>query len=463
MADTSIPIKGRRALVLGGGIAGLAAAGVLSRHFEEVTLVERDRYPASSDVVRPHTPQGAHVHALLAGGLVAMSQLVPELPEWFDEIGIEAGDLTHHTRMAFDGRWLPRARSGIPIRTGTRSDVEFVLRRDLARRRNVRVVDEAKVEGLLGREKALGARVSRGGAEEEMGADLVVDAMGRGSPSARWLAEAGLPRVEERIVDPGIVYASSWFQPPADIDDDWKALVSLPSLPRQRRMTIIARFAPDRMLCSVGDYGKPPPPRNHDELIARMGDVCVPQISRLLRASKPASEIAVYGNTQNRMRRFAHLPWLPEGLVILGDAACSLNPRYGQGMTVAALSAERLDKELSAYFAARGSLKGFPHHFQKSLERMLTVPWQIALAEDRGWISFLSGSVPPLLQRITLKGFQRVLKTAMSDIDTYIRFMRVAQMLDGPATMLAPGTLAKIAMGGRPKGGQEDAPTVGSA
>jgi 2-polyprenyl-6-methoxyphenol hydroxylase-like FAD-dependent oxidoreductase len=130
--------------------------------------------------------------------------------------------------------------------------------------------------------------------------------------------------------------------------------------------------------------------------------------------------------------------------VVIGDAACSLNPRYGQGMTVASLGADRLDRELSA---AR-SLDGFSQRFQRSLDRMLLVPWQMALMEDRAWVSSLSGEARSLGQRLALAGSQRVLRTAFSDIGTYIRFMRVAHLLDSPVKMLAPRTLARIARGG---------------
>lgn len=463
MGEVPVTKKGRRALVLGGGIAGLSAAGVLARHFEEVTLVERDRYPDDPAAVRPHTPHGAHVHILLAGGLVALSRLVPDLSGWLDEMGRLPGDLTEHTRVAYEGRWLPKARSGIPIRTCTRSDVEHLLRRDVARRGNVRVLDEAKIEGLLGRERVLGARVSRGGAAEELTADLVADATGRASPSMKWLEDAGVRGVEELTVDAGITYTSAWFEPPAGIEDDWTALATLPSIPHDARMGVVIRFGSGPMICSAVAYGKPAPPRTHDELVEGMARLSVPEVHRLLRASKPVTELISYGNTQNRWRRYGRLPWFPDGLVVLGDAVCSMNPRYGQGMTLAAMSAERLDQELSAYFDERASLEGFPLHFQKRLERMLGVPWQIALMEDRAWVSSLAGTPPPLLQRIALAGSQRVLKTAFSDIDTYIRFMRVAQLLDAPTAMLSPKTLAKIAVGGGGGAAAEDSPAVGAA
>lgn len=458
MTTVSTSGKGRRALVLGGGIAGLAAAGVLSRHFEGVTLLERDPYPAAPGV-RAHAAHGAHVHILLAGGLVTLSRLVPELPAWLDELDLPAGDLTHHTRVAFEGRWLPRSRSGIPIRTCTRPDVEHLLKRDVANRKNVEILDGCKVVGLVGNERVRGARFARGGAEEELTADLVVDAMGRNTPSTRWLEDTGL-HIEEEVVDAGIMYCSAWFEPPSGIDDDWTVLATLPSIPRDPRMGVAIRFGASKMLCSVIDYGKPKAVRTTDELVDRLSVLCVPQIHRLLRASKATSEVAVYGNTQNRRRRFGRLDRFPDGLVVIGDAACSLNPRYGQGMTVASLGAERLDADLSSYSKTNGNLDGFSLHFQKSLDRVLTVPWQIALMEDRAWVAHLAGEAPSFVQRLALAGSQRVLATAFSDVETYIRFMRVAHLLDAPTGMLDPRILAKIARGGRPSGA-EDVPGIG--
>jgi 2-polyprenyl-6-methoxyphenol hydroxylase-like FAD-dependent oxidoreductase len=189
-----------------------------------------------------------------------------------------------------------------------------------------------------------------------------------------------------------------------------------------------------------------------------MATLCVPEIHRLLLASKPASDLAIFGNTRNRRRQFARLPRLPDRLVIIGDAACSLNPRYGQGMTVASLGADRLDRELSIISAARG-LDGFSLRFQRSLDRMLTVPWQIALMEDRAWVSSLSGEARSFGQHLALAGSQRLLRTAFSDIDTYVRFMRVAHLLDNPAKMLSPRTLVRIARGGDP-GSAQDTPGI---
>lgn len=458
--------KGRHALVLGGGIAGLISATVLARHFEEVTLLEQDSYSTDPSTVRLHTPHGAHIHGILAAGLQTMSRLYPDLPRWFDEMGIYEGDLTHHTRIAYEGRWLPRVRSGIAIRVCTRSEAEDLLRREVTRIRNVRILERCKVQALntarmAGKMRVRGITFSREGGEEELNADFIVDAMGRNSPSKRWLEKLFMSGIEELEVNAGIVYASAWFHTTARIDDDWSVLWTLPSMPNDPRMGVIIRFGQDRLLFSMIGYGKPKAPHTHDELVARTADLCVPELHRLLKASRPTSEIAIYGNTQNRWRRYGRLPSFIDGLAVLGDAACSLNPRYGQGIALATIGADLLDRELSGYFAAHGNLDGFSHHFQKSLDRMLQVPWQIAVMEDRAWLAARSETKLPVAQRIAIKGSQRLLMAAMSDIDLYIRFMRVAQLLDPPTKILTPKTIAKIALNRKQQSEFQDRPNVG--
>jgi 2-polyprenyl-6-methoxyphenol hydroxylase-like FAD-dependent oxidoreductase len=440
-------LKSQRVIVLGGGIAGLSAAGVLARHFGQVTLVERDQY-ATTASVRAHTPHGAHAHILLAGGLDVLSRLIPSLPKWLDEMGRYEGDLTTHTRVAYEGKWLPKVRSGIPIRPCTRAEVEQLLLRNVREQSNISILDDCKVEGLLGQGRVEGVRVLRGGASEELRAHLVVDAMGRTSPSLKWLTDRNEEPIEEVSVDAGVVYSSAWFEAPSTIQDDWLVLATLPAIPQEPHMGIVVRFDSSRMLCSAVSYGGLKAPQNNEELLARMEKLCVPQIHRLLRDSKAISPITSYGNTQNRWRRYGKLKSFPEGLVVIGDAVCSLNPRYGQGMTVASLGAQSLDNELESFFSKQKSLDGFSRHFQKKLDKVLVVPWQIALMEDRGWVTSLSGAPQTFLGGLVQGGIERVLRTAFSDIDTYIRFMRVAHLLDSPLKMMAPQTLAKIIKGG---------------
>lgn len=57
----------RKAVVIGGSVAGLLTAYVLSKHFQEVIIVEKDNF-AGNDTVRSGTPQANHIHLLLGKG-----------------------------------------------------------------------------------------------------------------------------------------------------------------------------------------------------------------------------------------------------------------------------------------------------------------------------------------------------------------------------------------------------------
>lgn len=59
----------RHAVVVGASVAGLLAARVLARHFDEVTIVERDTCDEGI-AARKGVPQGDHIHLLWSDGMV---------------------------------------------------------------------------------------------------------------------------------------------------------------------------------------------------------------------------------------------------------------------------------------------------------------------------------------------------------------------------------------------------------
>jgi 2-polyprenyl-6-methoxyphenol hydroxylase-like FAD-dependent oxidoreductase len=85
------------AVVIGGSLAGLLSARVLSDHFVKVTLVERDRLPQSAEP-RKGVPQGRHVHVLLIMGEQILSQLFPDLLPALMEAGATRVDMGEDLR-----------------------------------------------------------------------------------------------------------------------------------------------------------------------------------------------------------------------------------------------------------------------------------------------------------------------------------------------------------------------------
>src|ERR1700741_4783056 len=69
-----------RAVVIGGSIAGLCAARVLSDCYSQVTVYERDELP-SAPANRATVPQDRHLHMLMARGAMELDGLFPGLLE----------------------------------------------------------------------------------------------------------------------------------------------------------------------------------------------------------------------------------------------------------------------------------------------------------------------------------------------------------------------------------------------
>ncbi len=76
----------KHAVVIGGSMAGLFAARVLSDHFERVTIIERDHLPSGPEL-RNGVPQARHLHVLLARGMNIMEGLFPGLNAELDVAG----------------------------------------------------------------------------------------------------------------------------------------------------------------------------------------------------------------------------------------------------------------------------------------------------------------------------------------------------------------------------------------
>src|ERR1035438_9582750 len=80
-----------RAVVLGGGIAGLLAARVLSDAYTDVVVVDRDELTGVTGF-RNGVPHGRHAHCLVAKGQQIFEELLPGLTQGMSEAGVTLGD-----------------------------------------------------------------------------------------------------------------------------------------------------------------------------------------------------------------------------------------------------------------------------------------------------------------------------------------------------------------------------------
>ncbi|MCW3845494.1 FAD-binding protein, partial [Micromonospora yasonensis] len=192
-----------QAIVLGGSIGGLLAARVLSESYATVTVFDRDELPAAA-ADRKGVPQSEHSHGLLARGRQILEELFPGLTADLAAQGAVPVDIQQDCLWVNDGHRIPRVASGLDGLCVSRRALEAYVRGRVRALPNVVVRDSCEAVGLIADAdggRVTGARIlPHGGREERHGADLVVDATGRGNRGPTWLAELGYqPPVEDRV------------------------------------------------------------------------------------------------------------------------------------------------------------------------------------------------------------------------------------------------------------------------
>jgi 2-polyprenyl-6-methoxyphenol hydroxylase-like FAD-dependent oxidoreductase len=315
------------------------------------------------------------------------------------------------------------------------------VRRRLLALPNVRLLDGREVTGFAmsgDNTRVTGVRLQApgGGQEETLEGALVVDASGRGSRTPQWLETLGFSRVEETRIQVDVGYASLLFRLPPDIKPGWKMLSIAPDLPRTRRFGVVASIEEDRFLASVGGWLGEHPPTDEAGFLEFARSLSQPHLYEVLRLAEPLAPISPYRFPYHQRRHYERLSRFPEGLAVVGDAVCSFNPTYGQGITTGALQAEMLGKCL------RQGLEGATQRYRRQLGELLGVPWAMATTGDLRFPE-VEGARPPGFALTNWYG-DRLQQLAGYDQDAMKAFVRVIHMLDSPAAMFSPRLALKV-------------------
>lgn len=432
-------VRGHRAVVLGGSIAGLLAARVLAEHYPEVQVLDRDDLGGHG--VRRGVPQARHIHALLPRGRQLLEELFPGLTAELVAGGAASGDLLGDARLHLGGHRFVRQRSDLPTVSVSRTQLEDRVRTRVRGLPQVRIVDRCDVVGLVsaghGRRIA-GVRVLRradGSAEETVEADLVVDAMGRGSRVPAWLQGLGYERPEEDRVEVALVYATRRYRlADAALEGDWGTLQG-PTADCLRGGTL-ARIEGDTWMVTLFGLLGEQPPAGDARFVDFARSLPFPDIHRAIRHGQPLDNAAVYRFPASVRRRYDQVPVLPQGLVPVGDSVCSFNPIYGQGMTVAGLAALELHRHLATRPAPE------PRRFVRRLGEVLDPPWSMVLGGDLA----LPGVEGPRTRTTRLAGayMAQAQATAAHDSAVAKAFARVMALVEPPETLMRPGIVARV-------------------
>lgn len=435
---------GAHAVVIGGSIAGLTAARVLTDHFERVTIVERDRLPDTPDF-RPGAPQARHVHVLRLRGQMILEQQIPGLIDELLAAGAVTVNAGNEAEFFLFGHWrAPRYRSAIVSVAGSRPLLEYTIARKLAARPGVAILQEHEVVGLNvdeRGERVIGVRLCQRGEAHagvsELAADLVVDASGRASKAQQWLAGLDYAPPRETVVDAFPGYTTRLYRRPAEVRGGWKTMYIIPTPPDSPRGGVIVPLEDDRWLVTLIGMGRDYPPTDEEGFMAFARSLPSSRLHDAIKGAEPLTNPYGYRNNANRLRHYDQLPRYLEGFLVSGDSVLTLNPTHAQGMTVAALGSLALQRSLQAHRGrATNDMTGLAKAFQQELAQVVAGPWYMATSTDRRWPTTEGAHEQiDLATQLRQRYFARVLRAMVHNPEVAEAFFHVQHMVRPAATL----------------------------
>lgn len=433
-------------VIIGASMAGLLAARALSSHFERVTIIERDDL-RESPASRKGVPQAAHAHGLLASGYRVMDAYFPGMFDDLEDQGAVRGDVANDFLWYQGGRWKLRTKVGLGGIVVSRPALEAAVRQRVLSIPNVTAVaasiERPTYDPVQRRVTGTSFRPVGTDAEETMDADLVVDATGRGSQASKWLADWGYEAPSETVVKVDVGYATRIIERrPGDFYSATGGVIAS-SAPSTRFAAVLGAEGSRWIITlagMLGDY----PPTDEDGWLAFARSLPTNDVAGLAERRPSLEPIASYRFPANRRRKYEALKSFPRGFLAIGDAVCSFNPIYGQGMSVAAVEAEILERCIA------GANPDFATDYFRRVSKVVDIAWQITTGEDFRYAQ-VQGKRPPGY-KILSKYLDRVHAVASDDPVVGRAFFDVLNLLEPPPTMMKPVIARRVLLRRLPKG-----------
>ncbi|PFF64458.1 glutamate synthase [Bacillus thuringiensis] len=430
------------AIVIGGSMAGKFAAKALSTSFKEVIIIEADeRWDGKSS--RKRVPQSNHPHVLLKGGENAIEELFPNITNELIEAGSIINNFTRDLKWHQFGLWKQPFIGEVHMIQQSRPLLEWHIQKRIHQISNITIKYETLVKGLLvdaKLNKVCGVKVKylETDTQEEVHADLVVDASGFGSKSIEWLREYEIEVKEEKVrID--LFYATKMFKLKENEELDCCNMLMSPSFPDNPYGVLIQTIEDNRYFVTFSGYANEKAPQTDDEFYDFAENLSISNVTDFLNKAEGITDIKTYKIPYQVRRRFDLVNNVPEGLLVVGDAQCRFDPVFGQGVSVAAMEAHQLQLLLQG----RKQLdKTFTQQFYKKTANIIETPWDMTTTEI--------SRHPQLKRELTTKQkFQlwytkQIYRLSASNSDVYIRLVRVMNLIRSPFHLFHPKVLLSV-------------------
>ena len=239
-------------------------------------------------------------------------------------------------------------------------------------------------------------------------------------------------------VDIDVAYASRIFHRDPDHQPGFEFALVLAGPPTGRQGVAFPLEGGRWIVTLAGLHGERPP-SDDAGFLAFARSLPSPEIAELVEASVPLGPIVTHRLHSNQRRHVERMRRVPGGLVLLGDAVCSFNPTYGQGMTTATLQAEALGQALDRVPTLDARLV---KAFYKRAARAITPAWQLTTGADFALPATHGKKAPgtDLLNRY----MPRVFRAARVDEAVCLRVIEVTTLLRPPPALLTPAMMVRV-------------------
>ncbi|MDN4524980.1 FAD-dependent oxidoreductase [Fictibacillus fluitans] len=374
-------------LVIGGSIGGLLAARVLSDFYSKVLIVEKDAFPDGPEH-RRGTPQAFHPHRITLRGKAIIDRFFPDYEQDLISFGAPSSlNKIIHQQNQYGTMVSPYPRNDIKF---SRAVLEYVLRERVRKIENIHFLQQhdvlsltaspenSRITGVLARDRETDLP------PYIITADLVIDTSGRTSKLTEWLGKLGytVPLPDKMTADIG--YSTRRYKlPPGKehLADKWDA-VNVGGTPGK---TFLGAFSFIENQVAETILYRPDgvcPPSDPVQFEKEIGKLPSPLISELISGLDPISPPKSFRVPHLFRQHFEQMENWPAGLLVLGDAYSNFDPIFGQGMTVAAMEAELLYKELEHNHTSE---TGYEQNLLKKFQHVIEAAWWLNCAADLRW------------------------------------------------------------------------------
>jgi 2-polyprenyl-6-methoxyphenol hydroxylase-like FAD-dependent oxidoreductase len=368
-------------VVVGAGIAGLAAAAAVAPFFDEVVVVEKDELPSAARQ-RRGVAQGQHIHVLLKGGETFLERLLPGIRSDFlaaDACEIkDAGSLLHFER----GHWFPRRDLGHTHLCLSRPAYERALRVRVKRIANVTIRDRETVDALVIDDgNVTGVRGKSGQLPFAESADLFVFATGRSGILPQMLVRAGLREVPTTTLLIDVHYATGRFKKPNRYRGDATHVVCFPEPPHSA-LGLLVPVENDEWLIALGGRLEQKPPIDLEGFRSYAASLPIVEIADRVRDAELVEPVRAYRVRSSTWWHYDRYAGLPNGLIPIGDSIASYNPTFAQGMSVACGHSVTLRNSLAARAKAGQGLEDLAADYFPEVMELTAQGWNTAAIVD---------------------------------------------------------------------------------